>query len=448
MIVFSTAQIIVHLLGKRDQGQQERGSGGFGMKNLEKTKMRENAFFGGLVDYLMITLVEFSLVDITFASLYSFVSESTKNPSGFTQIVGIFFAVIILVMVLGHHARLLQKLTKKQSFSKNLVESKIKQKNLKDQILGQILSHGLNRDEIKDQIEAHNLNFCFLVKIVILIFTVVSLQNSPYGCLIGLLITQLVSSFHLIYILFRSRKSGVFENWPACLSHCTTELTLLTFTIISLAQKAIIKDANKHSSSISFDRLGVALVAMIVFSITMEVLDFAFTCWGSLCSILCGKKVQKKGSKQDPSKTRVLSRLTLSRRTLRKLAQKRLQEASDLERKPTPKSNLKKKSAKIELSLDSGGWSSQRGLIKNRQKIQLKPEKEHLKLEKLSKKGRRSRGSVLRNSDRLKEFAEDRPHSQFVGLSKFYNKRNHKQKNLKSVSYKKLKRLQHLQKNQ
>ena len=409
-------------------------------------------------------LVELNLVDISFSCLYSSVSDYTGNYFNPSSSLSQLFAVIIMGVVLFVYTRMASLLQEKSNLKKKLQKNDREVETFNDRFLGNILAQGLKEtnedDATATECQGKYLEFSFMAKILVVLFIVVGFQNRPFSCLITILSIQLASSLYLIRTLFTSRSSGVFESWPACLSHFTTELTLLAFSILSLAQSLIIKDANKHSSSSStFNTLGVALVILIIFCITMEGLDFCYTCWRSV-SKLFYENIKSRRVRQKQRQR--LSKVTVSRNRLKRLARNRMQSTSQLGKYLESKS-------KGRTTLQ--GSSDQSRILSSQRFLNSKNKRSRGKrlssLSKLHQKNSNLKGEKIRNLDSLKRpirensdkrrkgdidfraFRERGQKNEFVGVKNFYEKKKStRSQNRVRRSYKKLNRFQKANNNQ
>ena len=258
-----------------------------------------------MIDYSIGVVSELNLVEIGFSSLYSLISDYHYHHDYSVEaysIVGRGVSLVILGSIVWSNCKNFSKFSKKLNSEKKIQKLGKRSKISLNQILyDQLVLEGI-RDEAKDlsgkKRGPTNLKFWFRAKMLFFMFIVTSLQNSPPACVLALVIAQLGSTAYLTRSLFRSCGSPLFSSWLACLSHLATEIALLAFSMLSGVILWLQNGSPKNEKSTFLGRVELAIVILLGTSITLEGLEFTYTCYLSLKQLLeSKKKINKKLTK-------------------------------------------------------------------------------------------------------------------------------------------------------
>jgi hypothetical protein len=158
-----------------------------------------------------------SFIDLSFAVTFNLITD-TVRPDNVTHSVGKTFSFIIILVLFWVYIRI-------------GYFSICKPYELSDYET-QIVIQDFNPKRMRNTVKLRLLNIGFKIKIMFLVVTAVTLQNSTYACVILMSLIQILSLLPTIYYVRHLK--NLFESKVNAFCFLMTEMTITLFLMICL----------------------------------------------------------------------------------------------------------------------------------------------------------------------------------------------------------------------
>lgn len=255
-LLIMTFKFFIYIIKKCLCGQKKNDK----IKGNNEIESENKGKLERISTFSLSVLFEENLVDITFTSFYCLIGDTRLgNSTLYIKILNKAIAGFIMIAVLWKYLKLAY-------YSYNCYDRLCK-------IEMEILVDGMNLKSIKESKWVRLVNPLFKLKLITMMFLVVSLQIWKEACLISLIIIQLI---YVVYLIFSSCKSkyNLFDGVMSRISVFLFETVVILILVASCYfyfEEHEILDPNELDKPKQMDNLlQIFLIGAVISSISLE----------------------------------------------------------------------------------------------------------------------------------------------------------------------------------